>query len=381
MIKSYCAVTREIDDAEAAVAEILAGLNLKENRLENSLGIIACFSEFADTGVLKAVCDALPFDCIGATSCICSSDGDVDQIFLSVMMLTSADCQFKTASVAVDDGYADKIGKGLADILGNGEPKLLLTYMPLINEFGGDMMIEGIDMTTGGQIPLFGTMAIDHNKDFATAMTIYNGEAHRRSIVFGAVYGEPDFTFELASLDHNKMRKQKAIITGSDKNLLTSVNEKPVVEYLEEIGMTRDELAQGLVVIPLLIEHKSNPKPVARAVIALTPEGHAVCGGSMTQGATIAVGRLDAADILATTEKTLTPFMKDGYSLLTYSCMSRYLVLGAVNDGEAKKVDKITGDNPYIYACSGGEICPLADENGMIKNTFHNFSIVFCRIR
>ena len=68
MIKSFVATTREVDDVQAAVAEITAALDLEKNLLKNSLGVISCFSDFEETGVLKAICDSLPFDCIGSTT-------------------------------------------------------------------------------------------------------------------------------------------------------------------------------------------------------------------------------------------------------------------------------------------------------------------------
>ena len=84
MIKSISATTREIDDAQAAVSELKSALDLEKNLLKNSLGIISCFSDFAETGVLKAICAALPFDCIGATTCICAAGQEIDQIMLTI---------------------------------------------------------------------------------------------------------------------------------------------------------------------------------------------------------------------------------------------------------------------------------------------------------
>jgi len=46
MIKSIIATTLEIDDAEAAVNDILSGIKPETGLLKNSLGIISCFSEF-----------------------------------------------------------------------------------------------------------------------------------------------------------------------------------------------------------------------------------------------------------------------------------------------------------------------------------------------
>ena len=68
MIKNIHAHTFEIDNLDIAVTEILEQLNMKENLLSNSIGIMSCYYEFIESGVVAAICDALPFDVIGMTS-------------------------------------------------------------------------------------------------------------------------------------------------------------------------------------------------------------------------------------------------------------------------------------------------------------------------
>ncbi|MCL2703123.1 MAG: FIST C-terminal domain-containing protein [Defluviitaleaceae bacterium] len=381
MIKSFSASTREIDDAQLAVGEITNALDLDKNLLKNSLGIISCFSEFHDTGVLKAICDALPFDCIGATSCLSAAGGEVDQIILTITVLTSDDCSFQTAEIPVTENLRDSVAPKISEMneKSGEKPKLLLTYFPLINTVGGDVLLKGIDEAAGG-VPLFGTIAVDHTMDFSTSKTILNGMAYRESVVLGAVYGNVNISFEVASLNGNKVRKQKAIITASEGNILTGVNSKPVLDYLEEIGLTKHDLERGLPIIPLIVDFKDSTKPVARAIYAMTPEGYAVCGGLMPVGATLAIGRLDMDDVLITTDACLSQFTEKDCTVLCYSCLSRYLALGTDNNIEAEKVDELTGDSTYNFAYSGGEICPLPDENGRLINYFHNYSIIFCKI-
>ena len=384
MIKSFYASTCEIDDAQAAVAEIKAALDLEKNLLKNSLGIISCFSEFAETGVLQEICGALPFDCVGATSCLCSAGGKTDQIIFTITVLTSDDCSFKTTAVPIDGNYKNSVASAISGLLeGAGEhPKLFLSYFPMISAVSGDMILTEIDGASGG-VPLFGTVSVDHTMDYSTAQTILNGTAYLEAAVLCAVYGNPEFSFEIASLDENKVSKQKAIITASDGNILMGVNGMNAMDYLEEIGLSRAELARGLGIIPLVVDHKDGTRPVARGVFGLTPEGYAVCGGSMPTGTTLAIGRIDMNDVLSTTEKTLAPFIendKDSF-VLGYSCMSRYLSLGANSTAEAEKVAEITGGLPYHFACSGGEICPHPDKDGRLRNFFHNHTIVFCKLK
>lgn len=381
MIKSFVATTREVDNVQLAVDEIMFQLNIEQNLLKNSLGIISCFSDFDDTGVLKAICNSLPFDCIGATTCVCASGNEIDQVIFSITVLTSDDCDFKTVALPIPENYENSINHYLSPFLeeSSEKPVFFMSYFPLINSISGDMILSAIDNVSGG-IPLFGTSAVDHKMDYSTARTIHNGEAFRETAVLAGIYGNPNVTFEVASFDESKIRNQKAIITESNGNLLIGVNGKTALEYLEEIGLTKTELTTGLGIVPLVVNHKDGTKPVARAVFALTPEGHAVCGGAMPVNATLSLGRIDMDDVLQTTEQALKPLISPYSTIFSYSCMARYLCLGVNNTAEANKVREIANDTHYLFACSGGEICPLPDDDGKLKNFYHNYTIVICRL-
>jgi len=60
------------------------------------------------------------------------------------------------------------------------------------------------------------------------------------------VCGKPNVAFEVASLNEDKIRKQKAIIAASSGNILVGVNGKAALQHLEEIGLTKTELATEL---------------------------------------------------------------------------------------------------------------------------------------
>jgi len=382
MIKSLTATTREIDDPQAAVAEILAMLDPDKNLLQNSLGIISCFSEFNDTGVLKAVCGALPFDCIGATSCLCSTANELDEVIFAITVLTSDDCGFATLQIPIEAECKTAIEGALAGMLGQSmeKPALLFTYFPLMNLVSGDMMMTAIDGATGG-VPLFVHPASDHTIDASTAQTIHNGNMYRESIVIGAVYGATDITFGVASLDEGKFRKQKAIITESEGNLLIGVNGKNAMGYLEEIGFTTEQLATGLGAIPLVVDYMDGTKPVVRAVFSLTPEGHVVCGGKMPVDATLGIGRIDRDDVIKTAHGSMQGLAGKGSVIICYSCIGRHHVLGMNNTAEAETVMDTADGAAYLFAYTHGEICPLPDKGGKLHNVFHNFTIVFCRLR
>jgi len=383
MMNFLTASTREIDDPKVAVEEILSQLEIEKKLLTNSLGIINCFSEFIDTGVVKALCDALPFDCIGATSSLCATGNEIDQIMLIITVLTSDKVEFKTTKAQINSQMGVNITEAINGIFESSsqKPSLIFCNFPLNTSIGGDILVSKLDEITGG-IPLFGTIAVDHNPNYTTAQTILNGIAYLDELVMGAVVGEIKMTFEIASINKEKVRKQKGIITSSNNNILMGVNNKTALQYLEEIGLTRNDLLGNLGVIPFLIDHQNGAKPVTRGMYSLTPEGYAVCGGSMPQGASLSVGSLEPSDILSTTEYTLKKLLDDFEGLIiSYSCIGRFYILTPNITDEAEKIKNIMNASPnYSFSNSGGEICPLLDTNGNLKNYFHNFTNVFCKL-
>ena len=323
----------------------------------------------------------LPFNCIGSTTCLCAAGKEIDQLIFAVTVLTSDNCNFQTSVISITEKYADSVDSAISELLEKSEekPTLFLSYFPLMYKVSGDMILTEINKAADG-IPLFGTIAADHKNDYSTVRTIHNGTAYREAVVLGAIYGNPKFSFEVIAIAEDKIRKQKAVITESDGNILIGVNGKPALEYLEEIGLTKAELVSGLGIVPLVVDHKDGTKPVARAAFTLTPEGRVVCGGAMPVGATLAIGGVSTEDVLHTTEKALRPFVEKDSVILSYSCMARYFALGANHTAEAEKVREMAGDSQYLFAYSGGEICPLPDAEGRLKNFFHNYTNVFCKL-
>jgi hypothetical protein len=378
MIRSFVATTREIDDTAIAVSEILDKLDISKNLLKNSIGIISCYSEYIETGVLRAICETLPFDTIGTTTCLSSTNGESDQLLFTLLVLTSDDCDFKTVMIPVSEQFEKNINDSLRPLIEYAEdkPKLILTYLPLMNTLGGDKILSTIDKATP-DIPLFGTVAVDHNPDYRTSKVIHNGSVYGDALSLGLLYGEVSYQFDVASLNPEKIRKQQAIITESNENVLMKINDKHALDYLEEIGLSRNVIESGLGVLPLVIDHKDGTRPIARAVFGITPEGYVVCGGSMPTNATVSIGRLDVNDVLSTTTETLKSIAKPGQTIISYSCIARFMILCTKCTAEAEILRDSSTDMNYFFSCSGGEICPLPDANSKLKNHFHNFTNVF----
>lgn len=382
MIKTLTAYTEEIDDVQAAVDAVLEQLDLENNLCKNAAGIMTCYAEFIESGVVEALCERLPFAVVGCTTFGNSVHGNCGQLMLSLMVLTSDDVSF---SCSVSDSIKDSLeplAGGYAracDALAD-EPVMAFCMAPLIYSVGGDQIVAILDEVTGG-LPIFGTLAVDHTDDYREAQTIYNGEAFRESAVLLLLSGNVEPTYFIASISPEKILKQEAIITKSQENLLLEVNNMSVLSYLQSIGLARDGWVEGVNSIPFIVNYNDGTEPVARAIFALTPEGYAVCGGAMKEGATLAVGLISYQDVIATALYTADKALENGKrnGLLLFSCLIRNMALGIETLAEMEAIhENISKRIPYQMAYSGGEICPVYGRDGKPVNRFHNDTIVAC---
>ena len=101
----FSAFTEEIDDVDAAISEILGQLDLEHSLMKNSVGILHCYHEFIDSGVIKALSKKLPFDIIGITVPYVRMPGKASSMGLMLNILTADDVNFITGiSGSIDIG-------------------------------------------------------------------------------------------------------------------------------------------------------------------------------------------------------------------------------------------------------------------------------------
>ena len=95
-MRMFNAWTLEVDDPEVALAELLEQLDLENNLLANSAGFITCSYDYVETGALKTICEALPFDVVGCTTLTNANNQQTGTMLLCLTVLTADDCQFTT---------------------------------------------------------------------------------------------------------------------------------------------------------------------------------------------------------------------------------------------------------------------------------------------
>ena len=388
MIKSFTAYTHEVDDKGAAVSEILERLELegKNKLLKNTVGIVSCYAEYIDSGVWKALCEKLPFEIIGTTTIANMTSGVLGETMLSIMVLTSDDTAFSTAlseTVAVEDTVPLKALYQEALSKLSGKPSLMLSFAPLLNSVGSDFYVETMSEITGN-VPNFGTLAVDHNTDYHDSRVLLNGEAWADRFALLLVQGPFEPVFYIGAISDEKVFSEKGVVTASNGNQLQKVNDMTAADYLLSLGLTKGEDGSitGINTFPIIVDCNDGTIPVVRAMFAVTPEGYAVCGGNIPVGATLSMGSFDGDEIASTTKRTVCGVLEKGAygTMLMYSCVGRYFSQGYDPTAELQGIVQPLEEAgvTHMTSYSGGELCPVYGKNGEIFNRNHNNTFIIC---
>jgi hypothetical protein len=396
-MKMYCATTAEIDDTEAAVAEILGQLNLKDSLLKNSIGLIAMFGEFYDTGVYSAVANALPFPCVGYSSSFLGSNGESGDILMSVVVMTSDDNNFEVFKLDYIDTFADIDGTKRAvetvanEVFAKGTPSLIMPYWGMLPSISSDDMLRLLDKAFRGT-PLYGSVIFSSDSgQFVGFTCIGDGEKLVNEAVFVAVYGELNPHFMVVSgINESVKLRNPAKVTKAISSTLYEVNNITLLEYLSKIGVLDDSFnTETMWVLPALIEDKERGTSKARAFVGISPDCPTAfyASGNLEEGSMVTFGQIDAEATNESAKKAFNELVSEGANcFLGVSCVARSWANGTeylkeFNEiGHIYKEMKNTDSKGLNYQIinSGGEICPVPDKNGKLVNTLHNYSLAIC---
>jgi hypothetical protein len=381
MIKMFTAFTEEADDVECAVSEILEQLNL-DGLSASSAGIIHCHVDFVDGGVAAALGERLPFDVVGCSTSSVSSSGNISPIGLGITVLTSDDVRF---AAGVSRPIADDPEGPIAELYGRiiesipEKPSLLVPFVPFMLNIGGDEFIEKLDGVSGG-LPAFGTVASTHEVDLSRNRTFLNGESFHNSLVLLALAGDVNPAFLSVSISPGNILKQKAVITGMERNILRTVNNISAVGYLESIGLIKNGVVSGLESMPFIV-YLEDGSQLVRACVGATEEGGAILCGSAPLNSTFALSSMNFDDVVSSTGAKVTEALSlaNGRGLLMYSCCGRNWALGVKTMAEHEKVKEcVRGAAPYHFTYSAGEIFPERLGDGRTVNHLQNDSLIIC---
>jgi hypothetical protein len=385
MIRSIIAHTTEIDDVERAVEEVKSRIQSGDPLQKHTVGIIACHYEFALSGVVKALCDALPFPVLGAITSAQAVSETADALLLTLMVLTSDEAEF---AIARTDPLRGEPGKAIARAYAEAasarkdRPALILAYAPFMVENSGDEYVNVLTDASGGA-PCFGTLAVDDTADFSNCFMIHNGAHYNDRMAMLLIYDDIDPKFFIATISKDKILDKSALVTKSAGHILMEVNDRPVVEYFEDLGLTEaSETAYAMTSLPFMLDYGDGTPQVSKVFIGLSPERHAICAGAMPEGSTLYIGVFDKDDVLLTTREAVEKALAaaaGASGLLIYSCISRGMSLGAEQLLELELIRETVADRlPFMMAYSGGEMCPTRVSDEKAINRFHNNTFIAC---
>jgi len=380
-MKMLNAWTLELDEPEIAVSEILEQLGLESNTQKNSIGFITCSYDYIESGIVKAVCEAIPFEIIGCTTLTNANNEEDGTMLFCLTVFTADDCQFVAAVTgALGKDVDGAIGAAVRAATNDSEQpaKIALAFMPMFG-IGGEIMLNALDKVLPG-VPVFGTVGCDHDTaEYSNTYVIHNGECYRDCLSFMLIYGNVNPRFVVTSTSDQNLRKQQAVITSSEGCLLKKVNDMTAKEYFESIGLASGKGVEGMSSIPFVVDYNDGSQPVARAIYGLNEDGSAVCGGIMPEGGTLYIGRMDVDDILLTAETSVNKLLSENGAngIVLFPCLGRNMVLALDPMAEINVVRNSVGSSvPWHLAYSGGESCPVSGKDGQLLNRFHNFTFI-----
>ncbi|MDR1020045.1 MAG: FIST C-terminal domain-containing protein [Synergistaceae bacterium] len=387
MIKALSAFTEEVDDIEQAIVDIEGQIGGYGELQGNTIGLLTCYSEFISSGVVRELCRALPFPVIGATTLGNIVSGSSGRILLTLLILTSDDVEFSTGLSeplsCADEAPLREAYEGAVSKI-SGRPSFMLSFAPLLIPVGGDFFADAFSDISGG-VPNFGMMPVDNNSDYRDAQVIFDGDAYRDRYAFALVSGNVSPRFFMASISTERVFSQKGVVTSSAGNQVKSLNGRPVIEYLESLGLKRSEDGgiAGVNSFPFVLDYNDGTLPVVRVIFAITPEGYAVCGGDIPEGAILSVGRIDRDEVLSTTTRLVSDVLatEKPDCVLMFSCVGRYFIQGYDPTSEIRRVKELMEKAcvPYQFTYSGGELCPVSSNTGeRLTNRNHNDTFVMC---
>jgi hypothetical protein len=246
----------------------------------------------------------------------------------------------------------------------------------------GDEYVNVLTEASRG-VPCFGTLAVDDTPDFSKCFLISNGQDYHDRMGMILLYGEIVPQFFIATISQGKILDKAALVTKSAGHILMEVNDRPVVEFFEDLGLTKaSETAYAMTSLPFMLDYGDGTPPVSKVFIGLTPEKHALCAGAMPEGSTLSIGVFDKDDVLLTTGEAVDRALAqtaDASGLLIYSCISRNMTMGSDFLAELKLIqDKAGRKLPFMVAYSGGEVCPTQVGKDRAINRFHNNAFIAC---
>jgi hypothetical protein len=395
MIKILNAYTQELDDPGKATLEILERLDIKSGLLKNTVALLFCHARFIETGVAEAVYKSLPFDVLGCTSQyfgipVAAGAPAVDGgVILTVTIFTSDDIDFAAGvSGPLNEKNVDECVHELYRRTASSSgapPSLVFAFPPTMTSVPGDIMAASLDRACTG-VPVFGSVALDMSTHIQHPRIIFkaSGEsgAFNDRIALLLFRGQVKPRFFHSSFPEKSILSWDAAITEAVGNRIISINNRPALSFIKDLGFFQNGIHESIMVYPLVVEY---PNSDAKVVVLqdIGPEGQLICSRNVQVGGVLNIGAIAVDSVLESARSMAQDLKKDGSGrgFVMFSCFLRNVVLGGSSQAEFEFVRQELDGYPgsWLFLNSGGELCPDYTENGETVNQFHQYALIACQ--
>lgn len=401
-MKSTFSITYEVLDMPQAAKELASGIADFELE-ENSLGILFCDSELPDySEFMKELYGLLGFDIAGCTSvATLSKQEGICEMSISLLVLTATDCHFRTvlSDPICHDNVKNVIKESYAKASGQlkGECKMILAYAPYILDIMNDVYPVCLS-NLSGNLPVFGGVA-GYNAPYGQNAILYNDNAYEDRFALVLIEGNVKPVYSIGvKLSH--VVKEQRTITKSEENVIYTIDDMTVPEYLEDMGLDPKKLADDdtdilFVSNPFILTKKGTSADDYRLIRTFQDlkmdEGVGISLCNVPQGHQIALGAMSRRDVGDSAEESLKDLIEkikkseeeeEGYTystILSTSCAGRYMVMAPKTEVEGDVLKKFVPENlNFAGYYSYGEFGPTSVHDGEAMNTAQNESLTLC---
>lgn len=387
MVRATSLITFEIDSPGDASEDIKNQLASKLELLKHTAAIMICAPDFIESGAVDMICKELGFPVAGCTSATQAVNDGMGDSCLTLLVLTSDDVEFVVGRTGdLSGGVFEPSKVALEESVNQSklELKLALLFPPILDQFAGDIYLSAFEQVCGN-VPVFGAFAVTEDITvYDRCASICSGEILRCEMSYLLIFGEVSPGFIFASVSEKPALPVSGVVTESRENIVEKINSMSSAAYFESIGLAVEgKLLDGVDCLPLLVRTPGNDNKYARAMIGLNDAGELVCRGNMPPQSIVEIGSQVGSSLIETAKSSVSTLerMTDVSAAIVFSCIMRRIACGANPQIEAAVImETLRPTLPFLFAYTGGELCPVNKKSGSVVNQFHNYSFVICTL-
>ncbi|MDR2197196.1 MAG: FIST C-terminal domain-containing protein [Coriobacteriales bacterium] len=397
-MKSMTVTTYELDDADAAVEELLAGVRARLTLRESGLGILFCDADADGAAISAGLHAALGIPVAGFTSLATFDQKGYHEGAVVLSVLTADDVTFTAAaSKPLTSDYRQRMIETYdatvpAGTLPDEHPALIFCFAPNGESFSGDKYPEIVSEVAGGA-PIIGGVCSDDG-DYSRARVFLSGEEYPDSLVLVSLWGNVRPTFSIRHVT-SQFAERIRRVSRSHGNIVKQVGDEDFITYLESFGLNTqvDDPLMAFIAYPLMLTSEDESEvALMRHILDLDHKnGWGIMVGDVPEGVLANVCLIRPDDLEDSARESMadmigalkaTSIEEYEYSaVFCISCCGRAVILGNHPEAEGQVLAEAL---PAGLSLSGayclGEICPSHYAEGVATNRFHNCSFVFCAI-